>query len=130
MFNNTSVPVWLLYARPKLALLTSGGMRLMVSALLMALNQLRVVTTAPAWFLVAATLTIAASVGFVIRQGRTSDPIMNLRYFRDPDFALVNAGHVILNLAGLFLTQLLKKSKFLQANCGKIYIKLADIDTR
>lgn len=73
---------------------------LAISALLMALNQLRAVATAPTWFLIATTLTVAASVGFVIRQGRTSDPIMNLRYFRDPDFALVNAGHVILNLAG------------------------------
>ena len=71
-----------------------------ISALLMALNQLRNVANDPTLFIVAAALTATAATGFVIRQGRTDAPLMNLRYFRDPDFALVNAGQVILNLAG------------------------------
>ncbi len=71
-----------------------------ISALLATLNQIKVIGEQPLWFAVAALMTVLTSIGFVIRQGRTTQPIMNLRYFRDPDFALVNAGHVILNLAG------------------------------
>lgn len=71
-----------------------------ISALLMALNQLRNVVTAPLWCVAAATICVISTIGFVIRQHRAAEPIINLRYFRDPDFALVNAGQVILNLSG------------------------------
>lgn len=71
-----------------------------VSALLMALNQIRTITTDPIWCVSASIVCVLTTIGFVMRQNRAAEPIMNLRYFRDPDFALVNAGHVILNLAG------------------------------
>lgn len=71
-----------------------------ITALLIALNQLREISNQPLWFALAAGMTALATAGFVIRQGRTAEPIMNLRYFRDLDFALVNAAHVVLNLAG------------------------------
>lgn len=71
-----------------------------VSALLMALNQVRTVLTTPIWCLSASLVCVVTTIGFVMRQNRAAEPIMNLRYFRDPDFALVNIGHVVLNLAG------------------------------
>jgi EmrB/QacA subfamily drug resistance transporter len=81
---------------------TQGALLLVVaiSALLVSLNQVHAITDQPMGFLIAGTLTVLATAGFIFRQGRTAEPIMNLRYFRDPDFALVNAAHVILNLAG------------------------------
>ncbi len=68
-----------------------------ISALLMALNRLK----EPGWLLMAAAVaTVLAGVLFTRRQLRVEHPIINLRYFRDPDFALVNLGHTLLNVAG------------------------------
>jgi MFS family permease len=71
-----------------------------MTGLLFALNQLGAVTSAPLGFIVATSVMIIAATGFVRRQSRVAQPIMNLRYFRDPDFALINIGQVVLNLAG------------------------------
>jgi EmrB/QacA subfamily drug resistance transporter len=71
-----------------------------ISAMLMALNQLQHIGTTVVWFAAAALVTALATGGFIVRQRTASHPLMNLRYFRDPDFALVNTAHVLLNVAG------------------------------
>ncbi len=64
--------------------------------MLLALNQLR----SPAWaagFAVAAGLCTA---GFIRREQRCPQPIIDIRLFRDPDFSLINLSNILLNLAG------------------------------
>jgi MFS family permease len=39
-------------------------------------------------------------IGFIRRETRIAQPIIDLRFFRDRDFALVTAAHAALNLAG------------------------------
>jgi EmrB/QacA subfamily drug resistance transporter len=78
---------------------TPGALLLVLSigAMLMALNQLKVL----GWWCAAAWLaTAAAATLFTLRQLRVRHPIIDVRYFRDPDFALVNAAHAALNVAG------------------------------
>jgi EmrB/QacA subfamily drug resistance transporter len=68
-----------------------------ISAMLMTLNRLK----DPGWLCIAAaTLTVLTAALFVRRQLRVRHPIIDVRYFRDPDFALVNAAHAALNVAG------------------------------
>lgn len=70
---------------------------LAIGGMLTALNQLR----AFGWLCgVAALVTVLAVVLFARRQLRVREPIIDVRYFRDPDFALVNAAHAALNVAG------------------------------
>ncbi|MGE0416542.1 MAG: MFS transporter [Acetobacteraceae bacterium] len=71
-----------------------------ISAMLMALNQLQHIGTTIVWFAAAAVITVLATAAFIFRQERAAEPLMNLRYFRNPDFALVNTAHVLLNVAG------------------------------
>ncbi len=68
-----------------------------IGAMLTTLNQLREPGLACA---VAAAVTACTAVLFARRQLRIAQPILDLRYFRDPDFALVNAAHTALNVAG------------------------------
>ena len=70
---------------------------LTIAAMLMALNQLRDLGF---WFVVGAIVTAVSGVLFARRQLRIAQPIVDLRFFRDPDFALVNAAHAALNVAG------------------------------
>lgn len=72
---------------------------LAVSAMLLALNRLQHLDDV-AWLAGLGALTVAAIVGFVLWERRTSQPLIDLGFFRDRDFALVNAAHVLLNLAG------------------------------
>ena len=71
-------------------------MVLTVTLMLLALNQIRSVAV----FLSLAAATLVAGTLFIRRQNSTPQPIIDLRYFRDRDFALVNAAHILLNLAG------------------------------
>jgi MFS family permease len=77
----------------------AGGALLVVaiSALLLALNQLQQHLTV---FVAAAVVCILATMGFVLQERQTERPIIDLRFFRDFDFSLLNAGHAALNLAG------------------------------
>jgi MFS family permease len=70
---------------------------LTIAAMLMTLNQLRDLGV---WCAAAAAVTAVSSVLFTRRQLRIAQPILDLRYFRDPDFALVNVAHTALNVAG------------------------------
>jgi MFS family permease len=69
---------------------------LATSALLLGLNRLRPGGSAAPFL----ALFAAAALGFVMRESRTAFPIIDLRCFRDPDFSLLNAGHVAVSLAG------------------------------
>jgi EmrB/QacA subfamily drug resistance transporter len=71
-----------------------------ISGLLLTLNQLRVVAEAPLGCGIAAIVTIACIVLFIRRETATTQPIIDLRFFRDTDFSLITATHGALNLAG------------------------------
>jgi EmrB/QacA subfamily drug resistance transporter len=70
-----------------------------ITAFLLSLNQLQ---HQQRWTigLPLAGVTILAGLGFVLRERQTAHPIIDLTYFRDPDFAVVNAAHVALNITG------------------------------
>ena len=78
-----------------------GGLLLVlaISAMLLALNQLQHLGDSILWFAAAALAALLAGGGFIVREKRTPRPIIDLRFFRDVDFALLNAAHVALNLA-------------------------------
>jgi MFS family permease len=77
----------------------AGGLLLVlaISAMLLTLNQLQQRPLFPA---LAALGCIATSALFVVRESRAERPIIDLRFFRDFDFSLLNAGHAALSLAG------------------------------
>jgi MFS family permease len=73
---------------------------LAITGLLLTLNQLRVVAQSPWGCIAAGIVTTFCVVGFIRRETAIAQPIINLRFFRDRDFALVTAAHAALNLAG------------------------------
>jgi MFS family permease len=73
---------------------------LAITGLLVTLNQLRTLAESPWGCLIAAAITIAAVIAFIRRETSIAQPIIDLRFFRDHDFALVTAAHALLNLAG------------------------------
>jgi MFS family permease len=73
---------------------------LAITGLLLTLNQLRALEQSPWGCLAAGAVTIASIVGFIRRETSTAQPIIDLRLFRDRDFALVTVAHAALNLAG------------------------------
>ena len=80
---------------------TAGALALVaaMSFLLLTLNQLRGLEQAPWRFLASLAVTALCIAGFIYRQRTAAQPILDLRFFRDPDFALVTAAHALLNLA-------------------------------
>jgi MFS family permease len=81
---------------------TPGAILLVVAitALLLTLNQLRTIEQSPWGCLAAGGVTILSVAGFIRREAAAAQPIVDLRFFRDRDFALVTAAHAALNLAG------------------------------
>src|SRR5262249_45770484 len=79
-----------------------GGLLLVlaISALLLTLNRSQHIAEAPWWFVAAALACVLATGGFIAQERRTQRPIIDLRYFREFDFSLLNVGHRGLNLAG------------------------------
>jgi MFS family permease len=73
---------------------------LAISGLLLTLNQLRGAAEAPLALAASALATALCAWGFVRREFATPRPILDPRFFRDPDFALITAAHAVLNLAG------------------------------
>jgi MFS family permease len=65
--------------------------------LLAALNRL---PYADLGFVLATVICVAATGGFIAQERHTSRPIIDLRFFHDADFSLLNAGHAALSLAG------------------------------
>ena len=80
----------------------AGGALLVlaISAMLLALNQLQHIASDRLRFAVAAFACVVATGRFIVQERRTERPIIDLRYFKDIDFSLLNAGHAALNLAG------------------------------
>ena len=68
--------------------------------MLLALNQLQHIHERSLGFPAAALACVLATVGFIVQERRTQRPIIDLRFFRDFDFSLLNAGHAALSLAG------------------------------
>jgi MFS family permease len=79
-----------------------GGILLVlaISALLLALNQLQHLRESALPFALAGLVFLVATAGFIVQEKRCARPIIDLHFFRDPDSALLNAGHAALNLAG------------------------------
>jgi MFS family permease len=77
--------------------LGGGLLVLAITAMLLALNQVQHNAALSA---LGAACCVAATVGFVVQERRTERPIINLRFFHDVDFSLLNAGHTALNLTG------------------------------
>ena len=71
-----------------------------ITGLLLTLNQLRTLEQSPWGCLIAGAVTILSVIGFIRRETSVAQPIIDLRFFRDRDFALVTAAHMLLNLAG------------------------------
>lgn len=71
-----------------------------ITGLLLTLNQLRTLEQSPWGCIAAGVVTILSVIGFIRRETSIAQPIIDLRFFRDRDFALVTAAHVLLNLAG------------------------------
>jgi EmrB/QacA subfamily drug resistance transporter len=70
---------------------------LAVTALLLALNRLRQFDGTAAVLTILCAGLVAA---FIRWEQRSTQPLIDLRFFRSRDFALVNTAHVALNLAG------------------------------
>jgi MFS family permease len=73
---------------------------LAITGLLLTLNQLRAVSQSPWGCIAAGVATSLCIIGFIRRETSIAQPIINLGFFRDRDFALVTAAHAALNLAG------------------------------
>jgi MFS family permease len=73
---------------------------LAITGLLLTLNQLRDLGQSPWGCMAAGIATTGIVVAFIRRETNIAQPIINLRFFRDRDFALVTAAHAALNLAG------------------------------
>ncbi|MBW4092708.1 MAG: MFS transporter, partial [Proteobacteria bacterium] len=68
---------------------------LAIGTLLLALNRFRT----PIIALPAAAGAALALAGFIRQEGRARHPMLDLRPFRDPGFALANIGNALMNLA-------------------------------
>jgi hypothetical protein len=79
-----------------------GGFLLVlaISAMLLALNQLQRLAETSLPFALSALVCLVATAGFIMQEKRSLRPIIDLRFFRDLDFSLLNAGHAALSLAG------------------------------
>jgi EmrB/QacA subfamily drug resistance transporter len=73
---------------------------LAITFLLLTLNQLRALDQSPWGCIAAGIITVVSVAGFILRETNTVQPILDLRFFRDRDFALITAAHALLNLAG------------------------------
>jgi EmrB/QacA subfamily drug resistance transporter len=78
----------------------AGLLVLAIGMLLLALNQLQHLEQPVAWLLLLGTASVLAGAGFIAQERRVTRPIIDLRFFRDMDFALLNLAHALLNLAG------------------------------
>lgn len=80
---------------------------LAIGLLLLTLNQLRVLDEAPWRFLAAVTAMGLSLAGFILRERATPQPILDLRFFRDLDFALITGAHGLLNVTGFSIMLLM-----------------------
>ncbi len=78
----------------------AGLLVLTIGLLLLALNQLQHLEEPVPWLVLLATASVLAGAGFVAQERRVTRPIIDLRFFLDLDFAMLNLAHALLNLAG------------------------------
>jgi EmrB/QacA subfamily drug resistance transporter len=78
----------------------AGLLVLAIGMLLLALNQLQHLEQPVVWLMLLGTASVLAATGFVAQERRAPRPIIDMRFFRDMDFALLNLAHALLNLAG------------------------------
>jgi MFS family permease len=80
----------------------AGGVLLVmaVGSMLLALQELHSLDAGQSWFAATALVCVLATGGFILQERRVARPIIDLRYFRDLDFALLNVAHAALSLAG------------------------------
>ena len=80
----------------------AGGVLLVmaVGSMLLALQELHSIDAGQSWFAATALVCVLATGGFILQERRVARPIIDLRYFRDLDFALLNVAHAALSLAG------------------------------
>ncbi len=71
-----------------------------ISGWLLTFNQLRTIGQSPWGCIAAGVVTILSIAGFIRRETAIAQPIIDLRFFRDRDFALITLAHALLNLAG------------------------------
>lgn len=76
---------------------------LAISAMLLGLNRLQPGGGAAPWLLA----FVAAAAGFVWRECRTEHPIIDLRFFRDLDFSLLNVGNIAISLVAFSIPLLM-----------------------
>jgi MFS family permease len=87
-----------------------------IAALLLALNQLQHADST-IWLLALFALFAALTAAFIVQQRRTLHPVIDLGYFRDADFSLLNVGQALLNLAAFAIWLLLP---FYLARIGRL----------
>jgi MFS family permease len=80
----------------------AGGVLLVmaVGSMLLALQELHSIDAGQSWFAATAFVCVLATGGFILQERRVARPIIDLRYFRDLDFTLLNVAHAALSLAG------------------------------
>jgi EmrB/QacA subfamily drug resistance transporter len=94
-----------------------------IAALLLALNQLQHAESM-IWLLAPFALFAALTAAFIVQQRRTLHPVIDLSYFRDADFSLLNIGQALLNLAAFAIWLLLP---FYLARIGRLSNEAAGI---
>jgi predicted MFS family arabinose efflux permease len=70
-----------------------------IGTVVLGLDRLRHLPAGAPLLLLAIAATIAAATGFVRRELSTLRPIIDVRVFRDPGFALVNIANLVVNLS-------------------------------
>lgn len=90
-------------SRGRFDLLGAALLVLAIGAMLLGLNRLQPGGRAAPWLAV----FLAAAGGFVWREMRTEHPIIDLRFFRDPDFCVLNAGNIAIALVAFSIPLLM-----------------------
>jgi MFS family permease len=90
-------------SRERFDLLGAALLVLTIGALLLGLNRLQPGGSATPWL----AAFFAAAGGFVWREMRTQHPIIDLRFFRDLDFCVLNAGNIAIALVAFSIPLLM-----------------------
>ena len=90
-------------SRERFDLFGAALLVLAIGAMLLGLNRLKPGGDAVPWVIV----FLATAGGFVWREIRTEHPIIDLRFFRDPDFSLLNAGNIAIALVAFSIPLLM-----------------------
>ena len=84
------------------ALLLAGS----IAATLFSFNRMPFATEQPVLFGACVLAAVGGFAFFIAQQNRVTQPIINLRHFRNADFSLINAAHSLVQLAGFSINLL------------------------